>query len=80
MEHEYNGKDFISDLVNLYGNIREKMVKQFLLVHLEPVAISHVRDNLDAASFAEHKIKVSSEKRLLKMEYERIKEKIKAII
>ena len=38
------------------------MVKQFELEHLEPVAISHVRDNLDAASLAEHKIKVSSEK------------------
>ena len=79
VKHEYNGKDFMSDLVTLYGNIREKMAKQFKLEHFGPVAFSHVRDNLDAASLSEHKIKVSSEKRLLKMGYERIKEKAKAI-
>ena len=79
VEHEYNGKNFMSDLVTLYGNIREKVAKQFELEHFGPVAISHVGDNLGAASLTEHKIKVSSEKRLFKMGYERIKEKVKAI-
>ena len=55
------------------------MAKQFELEHFGPVAISHVAENLDAVFLAEHKIKVSSEKRLLKMGYERIKEKVKAI-
>ena len=55
------------------------MAKQFELEHFGPVAISHVGENLDAVFLAEHKIKVSSEKRLLKMGYERIKEKVKAI-
>ena len=55
------------------------MAKQSELEHFGQVAISHVRDNLDAASLVEHKIKVSSEKRVLKMGYERIKEKVKAI-
>ena len=79
VEHEYNDKDFMSDLVTLYGNIWEKMAKQFELEHFGLVAISHVGENLDAVFLAEHKIKVSSEKRLLKMGYERIKEKVKAI-
>ena len=55
------------------------MAKQFELEHFGPVAISHVGDKLDGAFLAEHKIKVLSEKRLLKMGYERIKEKAKAI-
>ena len=79
VEHEYNGKNFMSDLVTLYRNIPEKMAKQFELEHFGPVAISHIRDNQDVASLAEHKIKVLSEKRLLKFGYERIKKKVKAI-
>ena len=79
VEHEYNGNDLMSDLVTLYRNIQEKLAKQSELEHFGQVAISHVRDNLDAASLVEHKIKVSSEKRVLKMGYERIKEKVKAI-
>ena len=43
------------------------------------LTISHAGDNQGAASIAEHKIKLSTERRLLKMEYERIKEKVKAI-
>ena len=39
VEHEYNGKDFMSDLVTLYGNIQEKTGKQFELEHFGPVAI-----------------------------------------
>ena len=52
--HEGNGKDFMSDLVTLYGNVREKMAKQFEQEHFGPVAISHVGADLDAASLAEH--------------------------
>ena len=70
VEHEYNGNDFMSDLVTLYRNIQEKLAKQSELEHFGQVAISHVRDNLDSASLVEHKIKVSSEKRVLKMGYE----------
>ena len=52
MDHEYNGKDFMSDLLSLYGHVCEKMAKQFEVEHFGPVAISHVADNLDAASLA----------------------------
>ena len=56
-------------MVTLYRNIREKMAKQFQLEDFGPVATFHVRDNIDASPVAEHKIKVSSEKRRLKMGY-----------
>ena len=44
VKHEYYGKDFMSDLVALYENIREKIAKQFELEHFGRVAISHVGD------------------------------------
>ena len=52
----------MSDLVTLYGNVGEKMAKQFELEHFGPVAISHVGDNLDTASVAEYKIKCHQKK------------------
>ena len=70
VECECNGKDFISDLVPLYGNVCKKIA-----THFGSVAISHVGDDLDTASLPEHNIKVSSEKRLFKMRYETIKQK-----
>ena len=71
VECEYNGKDFMSDLVTLYGNVCEKIATYF-----GSVAISHVGDDLDTGSLPEHNIKVPSEKRLLKMRYETIKQKV----
>ena len=63
VEHEFNGKDFLSDLVTLYGNIHEKMAKQFEVEYFGLVAISYAVDPLDVASLAEHKFKVSSKEK-----------------
>ena len=62
MEHEYNGNDFMSDLVTLYRNIQEKLAKQSELEHFGQVAISHVRDNLDAASLLSTKLRCHQKK------------------
>ena len=54
VEHEFNRKDFMINLVTLYGNVREKMAKQLEVGHF-----GLVLDHFDAASIAEPNIKVS---------------------
>ena len=49
---------FIMSVTEMYGNVREKMAKQLELEHFGSVAISHIGDNQDTASLAEHKVKV----------------------
>lgn len=81
-EKAFQGKDFESDLVMLYKQVREKMALDFNCENFGPVALTEPLENIedmDDQLKETFKNQIASEKKEMKLGYERIKEKIKDI-
>ena len=75
-KYEFKGKDFESDLVALYKEAREAMATLYSEEHFGPVQL--IEDN-DDISQKEYKQLLTEQKKLIKMGYQRIREKVKEV-
>ena len=76
-KYEFKGKDFESDLVTLYKEAREAMATLYSEEHFGPVQL--LEDNGDISQ-KEYKQLLTEQNKLIKMGYQRIREKVKEVI
>ena len=79
-EKEYAGKDFESDLVALYKEVRQRMALDFQRENFGPISLTEPpQEKMDNLTYGHFKLHLALEKKEIRTGYERIKEKIKDI-
>ena len=76
---EFESKDFEADLVKLYSDLREVMASKFEADDFGPVSLSEKPQNATTNELSQIKQIIVEEKRLTKIGYDRVKQKIKDI-
>ena len=74
---EFKGLDFESDLVKLYTEVRSLMAEKYDRNDFGPVITTKIGDDLSTEELAKQKAAVAEEQKLIKIGYQRIKQKIK---
>ena len=69
--------DFQSDLVKLYTEVRSPMAEKYDRNDFGPVITAETGDDLSTEELAKQKAAVAEEQKLIKIGYQRIKQKIK---
>ena len=69
--------DFESDLVKLYTKVRSLMAKKYDRNDFGPVITTEIGDDLSTEKLAKRKAAIAEERKLIKIGYQKIKQKIK---
>ena len=75
--YEFKGLDFESDLVKLYTKVRRLMAKKYDRNDFGPVITTEIGDDLSTEKLAKRKAAIAEERKLIKIGYQKIKQKIK---
>ena len=75
--YEFKGLDFESDLDKLYTEVRSLMAEKYDRNDFGPVITTEIGEDLSTEELAKQKAAVAEEKKLIKIGYQRIKQKIK---
>ena len=75
--YEFKGLDFESNLVKLYTEERSLMAEKHDRNDFGPVITTEIGDDLSTEELAKQKAAVAEEQKLIKIGYQRIKQKIK---
>ena len=78
-EYEVRGLDFEADLVKLYSDVRERMAEIYNRNDFGPVEQTVIDDDLSPEDIAKTQVIIAEEKKMIKVGYTRIREKIKNI-
>ena len=77
-KYEYEGKDFEADLVKFYSKMR-KMVKNYSLNNFGPFELTEINTSTSPAYLPHIKETISNEKKLSRVGYDPVKEKVKSL-